>query len=217
MNGEGLLLIGLGAQLKYAAESAARLGWRVLGAVALQEKFPTEFAGVAVLGPEPALPEILKAHPAARCVLCMPDPRAKLLKAGELAARSVPFTFVMHPAAVVASSAQVAPGAIINAGAIVQPFASIGAHCMVHAGAVVEHDCELSPCSVVSPNATLCGHVRLGPAALVGAGAVVVPGVTLGEGAVVGAGAVVRADIPAGEVWAGVPARRIEMQGAVQQ
>jgi galactoside O-acetyltransferase len=39
--------------------------------------------------------------------------------------------------------------------------------------------------------------------------AVILPGVTVGEGAVVGAGAVVTKDVPAWEVWAGVPARKI--------
>ena len=42
-----------------------------------------------------------------------------------------------------------------------------------------------------------------------GAGVVVTPGVTIGDGAVVGANAVVTRSIPAGEIWAGVPARRI--------
>lgn len=43
----------------------------------------------------------------------------------------------------------------------------------------------------------------------IGAGAIILPGVRIGEGAIVGAGSVVTRDIPAYEVWAGVPARRI--------
>lgn len=43
----------------------------------------------------------------------------------------------------------------------------------------------------------------------IGIGAIILPGVTIGEGAVVGAGSVVTKDIPAYEVWAGVPAKRI--------
>ena len=43
----------------------------------------------------------------------------------------------------------------------------------------------------------------------IGYGAIVSRGVTIGEGAVVGAGSVVTKDVPAYEIWAGVPARKI--------
>lgn len=45
--------------------------------------------------------------------------------------------------------------------------------------------------------------------AAVFSGAVILPGVTVGENAVVAAGAVVTRDVPGGEIWAGVPARKI--------
>lgn len=45
--------------------------------------------------------------------------------------------------------------------------------------------------------------------AFVGVNAVILPGVVIGTGAVVGAGAVVTKNVPAWEVWAGVPARKI--------
>jgi galactoside O-acetyltransferase len=47
------------------------------------------------------------------------------------------------------------------------------------------------------------------PYAFIGVNAVVMPGVTIGEGAVIGAGAVVTKDVPAWEIWAGVPAKKI--------
>lgn len=49
----------------------------------------------------------------------------------------------------------------------------------------------------------------IGRYALLCTNAVILPGVTIGEGAVIGAGAVVTKDVPAWEIWAGVPARRI--------
>lgn len=68
--------------------------------------------------------------------------------------------------------------------------------------------------SVVTAHAITSGalqlaRVRIGARATVGVGAVIYPGVTLGEDAIVAANAVVRAgtQIPAGEVWGGVPAR----------
>lgn len=53
------------------------------------------------------------------------------------------------------------------------------------------------------------GDVRIGERASLGANCTVLPGVTIGADAVVGAGSVVTRDVPAGEFWAGVPARRV--------
>jgi acetyltransferase-like isoleucine patch superfamily enzyme len=52
-------------------------------------------------------------------------------------------------------------------------------------------------------------EVRLGDGCDIGAGAVILPGAKIGEGAIVGAGAVVVSEIPSYEVWAGVPAQKI--------
>jgi acetyltransferase-like isoleucine patch superfamily enzyme len=49
--------------------------------------------------------------------------------------------------------------------------------------------------------------ITVGRGAWIGAGCILLPGAVVGDGAVVGAGSVVRGEIPAGETWAGVPAR----------
>lgn len=43
----------------------------------------------------------------------------------------------------------------------------------------------------------------------IGIGSIILPGVKIGEGAIIGAGAVVNSDVPAREIWAGVPAKKI--------
>ena len=53
------------------------------------------------------------------------------------------------------------------------------------------------------------GDVRIGKGATVGANCTILPGVTVGAGAVVGAMSLVNRDVPPGEFWAGVPAKRI--------
>lgn len=51
--------------------------------------------------------------------------------------------------------------------------------------------------------------VQMAPGCFVGGHAIVLKGSSLGAGAILGAGAVLAGSIPAGEIWAGNPARRI--------
>lgn len=52
-------------------------------------------------------------------------------------------------------------------------------------------------------------HTIIGCRAFIGAGAIVLPGLVICEDAIVGAGAVVTKNVPANEIWAGNPARKI--------
>lgn len=52
-------------------------------------------------------------------------------------------------------------------------------------------------------------HILVGDDVWFGVGCAVMPGVTIGDGAVIGAGSVVTRNIPAYEIWAGVPAKKI--------
>lgn len=56
---------------------------------------------------------------------------------------------------------------------------------------------------------TKIGLVTIGDNVFIGAGSIILPGVAIGDGAVIGAGSVVSKDVPAGMVYAGVPAREI--------
>lgn len=53
--------------------------------------------------------------------------------------------------------------------------------------------------------------IRIGAGVWLASNVLVLGGVTIGEHAVVGAGAVVTKDIPAGEFWAGNPARLVKV------
>lgn len=80
----------------------------------------------------------------------------------------------------------------VGAGTIIGSFAVISGH-LVHGNTVT-----LIP-------------VKIGDRVTIGMRAIIMPGVNIGHDAVVGAGAVVTkgTNIPPGEIWAGVPARKI--------
>lgn len=54
-----------------------------------------------------------------------------------------------------------------------------------------------------------CAPIKIGDGVFIGAGCMILKGVTIGEGSIIGAGAVVTRSVPAGQVWAGNPARYI--------
>ena len=82
----------------------------------------------------------------------------------------------------------------------------ISQHCVVVAA---NHRLEPGVARIHTPwDETRCG-VEIGANVWIGAGCVVLPGARIGDNAVIAAGCVVRGEVPAGELWGGVPARRI--------
>lgn len=53
------------------------------------------------------------------------------------------------------------------------------------------------------------GRIRIGNNCFIGARSTILPGVTIGDNCIIAAGAVVSKDVPSGEVWGGVPAKKI--------
>lgn len=65
-------------------------------------------------------------------------------------------------------------------------------------------------CSAIAPNSVVkrsCVHIKRN--AVMFCNSVVLPGITIGEGAVIAAGAVVTKNVPDGETWGGIPAKKI--------
>ena len=85
----------------------------------------------------------------------------------------------------------------------------VSAHAWIMKGCHVGHDARIGARSELAPLCSVGGHVEIGDDVRVGQGALFKPFVKVGDGARIGMGAVVVCDVPAGEVWAGNPARRL--------
>ena len=54
------------------------------------------------------------------------------------------------------------------------------------------------------------GRISIGDNCNIGWDTIIMPNVQIGKNCVIGAGAVVTKSIPNGEIWAGIPAKKIE-------
>lgn len=131
----------------------------------------------------------------------------RLAKLDQLRRQGARIATIIHPAAVISTSAHVGEGSVVMAGAIVNAGAMIGRGAILNTACSVDHDCVLGAGTHISPGANLAGNVRLGERTWVGIGAAIRQGIKVGTDAVVGAGAVVVKDVLDGQKVVGVPAR----------
>jgi len=95
---------------------------------------------------------------------------------------------------------------------------SIADNCLIASGCTfVDSDHGTAPDRPMNEQPLTGAAIVLEENVWLGAQCVILKGVHIGAGAVIGAGSVVTKSIPAGEAWAGVPARRLRASGTFVQ
>ncbi len=206
-----LLLVAASGLAREVAEAARAAGREVLGC--LDDDPATRgrrVGGLSVLGPSEAFVD----HPDAELVACVGrgSGRAGVVeRLTALGAGEDRWATVVAPSVRIPATCTVGIGSVLLDGTVLTTEVTVGRHVVCMPGVVLTHD------DVVEDYATLCagvvlgGTVRVGRASYLGMAASVREGVTIGAGSTVGMGAVVLADVPAGETWAGVPARPLHL------
>lgn len=87
---------------------------------------------------------------------------------------------------------------------------TIGNDCLVASGCkFIDHDHGIMPNQLMRLQAGPESPIIIGNNVWLGANVIVLKGVNIFEGAIIAAGAVVNKSVPANEIWAGVPAKKI--------
>jgi sugar O-acyltransferase (sialic acid O-acetyltransferase NeuD family) len=197
-----------------SASDGNRPPWELLGYLDDDEAMWGQIvSGSPVLGPL----EMLADLPQTRVVVCTGHPGNFTSKKRIVDRLGLPperYATLIHPSAVMPESCRPGAGTVVLAGVVATTDVEIGAHIGVMPQVVLTHDDRLADYVTLGAQACLAGRVRVEEGAYLGAGCQIRGDVTIGPWALVGMGAVVLHDVPAGEVWAGVPARPLQPQPA---
>jgi sugar O-acyltransferase (sialic acid O-acetyltransferase NeuD family) len=208
-----VIIFGTGAQAKYAINTLSLQDkHQIEGLIKVipdqrKEKL-TSLLGKPVLGGLKAIERYSTNE--VSMVVAVSNNKLKEELARTLLEKGFSFLNCIHPSAVIAPSAKLGTGVIVNASAIIQPLAKIGNFVMIHAGVIVEHDNIIEDYVNLAPGVKLAGWVHIKKGATIHTGASVIPCKEIGENSVVGAGSVVINDIDANQVVCGVPARKVK-------
>lgn len=212
--GGDLVLIGAGGFGRETAQAvlalnAAGAAWRLLGYL---DDDPARHGlvidGTTVLGGTDLIADL----PDASIVVCTGRPGNYVSRFRIVTGLGLPperYATIVHPSAAVSPSSSVGPGSVLLAQVTLTAAVTVGAHVAVMPHVTLTHDDVVADFATIASGVCLGGGVRVERCAYLGAGALVGENRTVGALSLVGMGAVVTHDVPAQEVWAGVPARRL--------
>ncbi|MCI3181570.1 transferase [Caulobacter sp. CCUG 60055] len=203
--GAPILVVGAGGYGRCVADAAILAGYEVLAFVDREPAPGLELFGKPVVDERAVLDG--RFSDAAVVVAVGDNCLRERIVTRFSEARNCLFPSIIHPRAVVSSSAAIGPGTVVLGGSVVSASASIGQHCSLYPNSVTEHEADLGDFVTLAPAAALGGKVSLGARTFVGLGAVVRHNISLGEDCVVGAGATVLSDVPARQIVVGTPAK----------
>lgn len=156
---------------------------------------------LAILGD----PETFVPRPGDGLLLAIGIPSVRRRVAESLIAKGGRFLTLIHPQALVASSARIGEGTVICPYAVVSDEACVGRLVLLNYHASLGHDAVIGDFSVLSPYAALGGGAQVADDAFLGLHASVGPGVTVGMRTKLSANSCALADVPAECIVWGVP------------
>ena len=117
------------------------------------------------------------------------------------------YTSLIHPRVVLPGSCSIGTGCIALDGVVLTADVEVGDHVVLMPQVALTHGCTVGDFATLCAGVSVGGGVQIGEAAYIGMNASVREGVHIGAGATLGMGSVLLDDLPAGETWAGIPAR----------
>ncbi len=167
-----------------------------------------DVAGLPVLGGV----DCVRDHDDADLVVCTGSGRSRKEIVDRLSRLGVDderYATVTAPDVRVPADCSVGRGSIVLSGVVLTTAVTIGPHCVLMPRVVCTHDDHLEAFVTLCAGVVLGGSVGIGEMAYLGMNSSVKQNLRVGEQATLGMGSVLLTDLPAGEMWAGNPAHKI--------
>lgn len=199
-----LLIIGAGGHARPVVEIAQLNDWNIAGIIDTSYKGGNEeILGEKVVG---GLDELSAYEPNETAIfLAIGDNNEREKKLNLLQGMGFDnFPALVHPKAIVSSTATVGNGTLICAGAIINPLVKIGEACIINTGTIVDHESEIDGFVHLAPGVKLAGRVKIGAFSFVGIGSSIIDKIQIGTDVTIGAGSVIIKNIPSNSKVVGI-------------
>ena len=144
-------------------------------------------------------------------IIAIGAPRTRKLVVNKMLTQGEPsFATLIHPSVRFSNTVVIGCGVIICAGSILTTDIKLGEHNILNLNVTVGHECTFENFVTVAPMAAISGNVELENLVEVGTGAVIRQGLKIEQGAMLGMGGVLTKNIPARNIFAGNPAKKLK-------
>lgn len=116
---------------------------------------------------------------------------------------------LIHPSAVISSSASIGEGVVVMPNATINAYAKIGRGTIINSGAVIEHECVVGEFAHICPRCAIAGAAKIGARVWLGIGSIVIQCVSIADDVFIGAGSVIVKNIGPCELAYGSPCKKI--------
>jgi sugar O-acyltransferase (sialic acid O-acetyltransferase NeuD family) len=209
MNDKSLIIIGNGGHARVLIDILEMQGQTIIGYTApVEEK---NNYGLTYIGTDEEVfsydpHEVLLVN--AIGSIAKTDQRTKIYQLFK--SKGYSFSTVIHPKAIISSTAILSEGVQIMAGAVIQPFVKIGENAIINTAVTIDHDCFIGNHCHIAPGSVLSGGVKINEETHIGTGCTVIQNIHIGKRVLVGAGSLVLNHILDYQTAYGSPAKEVK-------
>lgn len=170
MSAKELFVIGIGGHAKVVAETAQVLGWSICAFID-EKSSATTYREREVYR---SLEEAKAQHPHTQfAFIAIGSNENRKRWYNFLIENDYTLPTLLHPSAVISTSAVIDAGTLVCANSVVGAECHIREGVIINTGAIVDHDTAVGAFTHVSQGAIACGGVQIGAECLIGPGTVI--------------------------------------------